>query len=161
MMFEQGFQVAAERGIVAANGGQPDRARRRVEIERAIEIRFHGRPACGIDNGHRFLLAFANARQYGNGLVIAPDADPGDGLLNGIVVDDGRALRQLWRARRLLVNRLRPAEGVRRMPVREASITGALLMCHVDGEPFRASGRLEVRVEPGALRVAGLARAPL
>ena len=55
----------------------------------------------------------------------------------------------------------RPAEGVRRMPVREASITGALLMCHVDGEPFRASGRLEVRVEPGALRVAGLARAPL
>ena len=66
-------------------------------------------------DGHRFLLAFANARQYGNGLVIAPDADPGDGLLNGIVVDDGRALRQLWRARRLLVNRLRPAEGVRQI----------------------------------------------
>lgn len=105
--------------------------------------------------GRRFLVAFANSRQYGNGLVISPDADPSDGLLNAIVVDDGSALRQLWRARRLFVNRLGPAEGVRRLRVQSASVTGGFLRCHVDGEPFEARGTIEVTVRPGALRVAG------
>jgi hypothetical protein len=30
-------------------------------------------------------------------------------------------------------------------------------MCHVDGEPFETSGRIEVRIAPGALRVSGAA----
>jgi len=108
-------------------------------------------------SGHRFLIAFANSRQYGNGLVIAPDADTRDGLLNAIVVNDGAAATQLWRARRLFVNRLAPAEGVLRVKVRAASVEGPVLSGHVDGEPFEASGRLDVRVEPGAITLAGLA----
>ncbi len=75
--------------------------------------------------GRLFLVAFANGRQYGNGLVIAPDGDPCDGLLNAIVVDDGSAFSQLWRARRLFINKLGPARGVRRVKVRAASVTSA------------------------------------
>ncbi len=109
-------------------------------------------------DGPLFLVAFANGSQYGNGLVIAPDADPCDGLLNGIVVNEGSTGSILWRARRLFVNKLAPARGLRRLAVRSASIEGTTLLCHVDGEPFEASGRLEVRVEPSALRIAGLGR---
>jgi len=105
--------------------------------------------------GRRFAVVFANSGQYGNGLVIAPDADPRDGLLNVVVAADGSPLRQLWRARRLFVRKLAPTHGVLRTRVRTASVSGDALLCHVDGEPFRAAGTLDVRVEPGALRVVG------
>jgi len=106
--------------------------------------------------GRLFLVAFANGCQYGNGLVIAPDGDPSDGLLNAIVVDEGSAMSVLWRARRLFINKLGQARGIRRLVVRSASIASDTLYCHVDGEPFEASGRLDIRVEPGGLRLAGL-----
>jgi len=109
-------------------------------------------------NRRLFLAAFANSRQYGNGIVIAPDANPRDGFLNGIVVEDGSAFAQLWRARRLFVKKLAPAAGIRRLRLTSASITGDALHGHVDGEPFETTGRLEVRIEPAALRVAGLDR---
>lgn len=107
--------------------------------------------------GRRFLITFANGRQYGNGLVIAPDANPQDGQLNAVVVDNGSVARQLWRARRLFVRRLMPAEGVDRALVDRADVTGVSLQCHVDGEPFDSAGTLAVRIEAGALRIAGLA----
>lgn len=105
--------------------------------------------------GRRFLITFANGRQYGNGLVIAPDANPRDGRLNAVVVSDGSALRQLWRARRLFVRQLEQAEGVGRTLVSTATIAGDSLQCHVDGEPFEATGTLTVRVETGGVKIAG------
>lgn len=105
--------------------------------------------------GSRFVVAFANGRQYGNGIVLAPDADPTDGWLNAVVVAGGSAIRQLWRARRLAFAPLRPAEGVRRLRVQRARISGPRLLCHVDGEFFEASGELDVSVMPRALQVAG------
>lgn len=107
--------------------------------------------------GERFVVVFANAREYGNGLVIAPDADPCDGRLNMVVVEAGPVWRQIWRARRLAVRRDRPAGGVDRRTITRARVSGDLLCCHVDGESFEASGSLDVRVVPGAVRVAGLA----
>jgi YegS/Rv2252/BmrU family lipid kinase len=104
--------------------------------------------------GPRFLVAFANGREYGNGLLIAPDARLDDGLVNAVVVAGGSPVRQCWRARRLFWRRLAPAEGILRATVSSAQITGERLQCHVDGETFEASGTLDVRVEPGALRVA-------
>jgi YegS/Rv2252/BmrU family lipid kinase len=103
--------------------------------------------------GERFLIAFANGRQYGNGIVISPDASPTDGWLNAIVVAGGSPLRQFWRARRLAIGRLRPAEGVLRMRVRHARVSGQAMQCHVDGESFDAAGELTVSILPGALQV--------
>jgi diacylglycerol kinase (ATP) len=104
-------------------------------------------------DGPHFLLAFANGREYGSGIVLAPDADPSDGLLDMVMVTGGSAVRQLWRSRRLAFRRMSPAEGVWRDRVRGASIEGEHLACHVDGEPFVAEGLVEVRLEPGALNV--------
>lgn len=102
-----------------------------------------------------FLIAFANGRQYGNGIIIAPDADPSDGWLDAIAVAGGSAARQLWRARRVAWGRRRPAEGVLRRRVQHAIIAGEVLSCHVDGETFDAKGSIEVTIDPGAIRIAG------
>ena len=106
-------------------------------------------------DGPRFVVAFANCREYGNGLVLVPNADPTDGLLDMVMVAGGSAVRQFWRARRLSWRRLAPAEGVRRGRVTAASITGDALQCHVDGQPFGARGRLDVSLRAGAIKIAG------
>ena len=105
--------------------------------------------------GPRFLVAFANGRQYGNGLVLAPAADPRDGLLDAVIVDSGTPFRQLWRARRMGIRRHAPAQGLHRFKVQSASVSGPTLACHVDGETFQASGTLNVRLEPRRLLVKG------
>ena len=75
--------------------------------------------------------------------------------LEMLVVGAGGPIRQFWRARRLFLRRMAPAEGLWRGSVTNASIRGARLMCHVDGETFEASGELNVVLQPGALMVAG------
>jgi len=101
----------------------------------------------------RFLIAFANGREYGGHLVLSADADPSDGLLDAVVVDDGSVVRQMWRMRRLAIGVRRPAEGILRYRVRGAKVSGDRLVCHVDGETFETSGTVDVRVAPAALRV--------
>lgn len=109
--------------------------------------------------GEKFLIGFANGREYGNGIVLAPDAAVSDGWLDVVIVDGGSPLRQLWRARRLGVGRHRPTHGLHRTRVRNARVSGDRMLCHVDGETFEASGVIEVRVAPGALRIRGASSA--
>jgi diacylglycerol kinase (ATP) len=116
----------------------------------SYELSLDGSP----QTGRCFLLTFANGREYGNGIVIAPDADLSDGLLDVVIVGDGGPLRQLWRARRLVMGRTRPADGVTRCRIRTARISGAGLLCHLDGETCDVAGPIDVSVESGALNVA-------
>jgi YegS/Rv2252/BmrU family lipid kinase len=103
--------------------------------------------------GRRLIVGFANSREYGHGMVLAPDADPSDGWLDMVVVDGGSPVRQIWRARRLAFLRRRPAQGVTRARVQSARITGDRLRCHVDGETFTTSGTVDVSIVPRALRI--------
>jgi diacylglycerol kinase family enzyme len=107
-----------------------------------------------LDGTRRFLVAFANGSQYGNGLVVAPDADLTDGRLDAVIVDAASAWRQVWRAARLFVAPAAPIAGITRVRLDVAVVRGGSLPCHVDGEPFEWSGPLAVRVEGGALCVA-------
>lgn len=106
-------------------------------------------------DGRHFLIAFANGREYGNGIIIAPRADYRDGWLDVLAVDAGPAWRQLWRSRRLAIGRELPAEGLHRTRVQSATVSGDQLHCHVDGETFEASGTVDVSIRPKALRVCG------
>lgn len=120
---------------------------------------------CSIEDESRtgplFLMAFANGREYGNGLLLAPSADPFDGLLDAVIVEGGPAVIQFWRARRLGFRHEHPAAGVTRQRITSARIEGDRLQCHVDGETFEASGTIEVAVRPSSIRVAGLTKAGL
>lgn len=108
-----------------------------------------------VSDQERFLVAFANGREYGNRMVLAPAADARDGWLDVVLVDGGSPIRQLWRARRLAIGHGRPADGVFWGRCRTASVSGKRLQCHVDGESFETSGTLEVRIAPGTIRIAG------
>ena len=103
--------------------------------------------------GRKFLVAFANAPEYGNGAVLAPDADVRDGVLDVVMVDAGNPVSQIWRARRLYLNRRAPANGMERLQTRTARVTSDHIVYHVDGEVFTAAGTLDIRVERQALAV--------
>lgn len=100
------------------------------------------------------LVAFANGRQYGNRLLIAPGARLDDGLLEVVIVDQLSLLNIAWRLPALFRGTLRTSKGVtmraaKRLDVRAA----AAIPFHVDGEPRLGSRELRVRMVPAALTV--------
>jgi diacylglycerol kinase (ATP) len=141
------FNLRARRGV----GGYIDESIRAVWRYRCVSYRLD------VDGqrleGPRFVIVFANGKQYGNGISIAPDADLSDGLINMVLVSGGGPFRQLWRARRLGIRPMDPAEGIWRQQLASAEISGTELVCHVDGETFEAEGTVELRVTPGGLNV--------
>lgn len=101
------------------------------------------------------LVVFANARQYGNGAIIAPHAQPDDGRLDVVVVDDRSVFGHVCRLPYLFRGKADRAPGVTTCRVATATIEcDAPLVMHVDGEPAPPAARADVRVLPGALRVA-------
>ncbi len=119
----------------------------------AYDVRWTTDTGEEIRSGRKFLLGFANAPTYGNGAVLAPDANLQDGLLDLVLVDAGRPLQQIWRARRLFWRCRTRIRGLERALASRVTVRGATLVCHLDGEVFETSGTLEIRVRPGALLV--------
>lgn len=98
------------------------------------------------------LLAFANGREYGLGARIAPGALLDDGLLDAIIVEERGILARFWHARHLAKGTPQLAPMVTTRHVRRAVIEAdGEMEFHVDGEPGRARGRIEVEVIPTAL----------
>jgi YegS/Rv2252/BmrU family lipid kinase len=100
------------------------------------------------------VVAIANARQYGNGAVIAPDARIDDGRLDVVSV----AHRSPWAALRhvpkLFSGQLARAPGVWMRTATNVEITSIRsVLYHVDGEPFSGGTSVRARVHPRALRV--------
>jgi diacylglycerol kinase family enzyme len=161
------FLNVAGVGFDAAVGAAFNRRRRRglfgyvtttLSMIAGYELQ-HYRVVLGSDQitGRCFLVAFANGPQYGGDLKLSGRADAQDGWLDAVVIGEGSPLTQLWRMRHLLRGVKRSTPGIRLERVQTASVTGERLVCHVDGEPFETSGRIEVRIAPGALRVSGAA----
>src|SRR5687768_5269229 len=117
------------------------------------EVRWHNGQTEEVRRGRKLLLGFANGPTYGNLAVLAPDASLCDGLLDMVLVSAGGPVRQIWRARRLFWNHRRAAEGIERARVVRATVRADALVGHLDGEPFEASGSLEIGVRPRALWV--------
>lgn len=102
--------------------------------------------------GRAFTIVFANGRQYGNGFMIAPDADPSDGLLDVAIVTATSWPKDCWRAARF---------GLRRALHDDHILTGrcglAQIVCdrpmrfHVDGDAVDGGTSLSVRAHHGVL----------
>jgi YegS/Rv2252/BmrU family lipid kinase len=100
------------------------------------------------------LVALANARQYGNGAVIAPRARIDDGRLDLVIVTHRRAWLALAQTPALFAGQIERVPGVSSSPCTGARITGERpLLYHVDGEPSVGGCSLTARVRPAALRV--------
>ena len=100
------------------------------------------------------VIAIANARQYGNGAIIAPHAVLDDGRLDVVVVAHRSLWATLWQVPRLFSGRLSSAPGVHMRTAREVEITSARpVLYHVDGEPFVGGASVKARVHALALRI--------
>jgi YegS/Rv2252/BmrU family lipid kinase len=100
------------------------------------------------------LVAFANARQYGSGALIAPRARVDDGKIDVIVVDDRPLFDIARRIPALFRGTLDTVPGVSMHKATAAEVRGAgTIQYHVDGEPCEASGRVAAAVRAGALLV--------
>jgi diacylglycerol kinase (ATP) len=100
------------------------------------------------------IIAFANGREYGMGMQIAPGAKLDDGLLEACIVEDRPFISRFLHARYVAMGTIERAPKITMQSVREAVVEAdGEIEFHVDGEPGVADRRLDVSVRPAALRV--------
>ena len=100
------------------------------------------------------LIAIANARQYGNGALIAPEAQLDDGRLDVVVVPARSPLAALVQVPRMFSGRIATVPGVTMSSAVDIQVTsGQPVLYHVDGEPHTGAAVVAARPWPAALRV--------
>lgn len=113
-------------------------------------ISFNGR----IFTRRAFLIAVANASQYGNNAYIAPHAKMTDGLLDLIVVHDGSPISTVKVGVDLMSGYLDRNARIDTFRVKSVLISrlesGAV---HVDGEPLTMGENLNIHCDAGALSI--------
>jgi YegS/Rv2252/BmrU family lipid kinase len=100
------------------------------------------------------VIAFANGREYGNRIRVAPQALVDDGKLEAVVVEDRGPFSRLWAGRHLALGTAHKAARVVLRSIESAVVeTDGEILYHVDGEVGRAHGAVAVRVRPRLLKV--------
>jgi YegS/Rv2252/BmrU family lipid kinase len=143
----------------AAHGLRRRGFRRYIEITLRELFRYapdeHAITVSGSSVRSRMLMiAIANARQYGNGALIAPQALLDDGQLDVVVIDNRPVWRALMQIPRIFTGEIAKVPGVTMLRGDQVTVTsGRPVVFHVDGEPFVGSACITARVHPRALRV--------
>ena len=100
------------------------------------------------------VIAFANGREYGNRIRVAPQALVDDGRLEALVVENRGPLSRLWMCRHLAMGTPEKAARVRLRSIESARVeTDGEILYHLDGEVGRARGAVDIRIRPRLLRV--------
>jgi YegS/Rv2252/BmrU family lipid kinase len=103
---------------------------------------------------HAMLVAFANGRQYGNRLLIAPGARLDDGQLEVVIVEQLSLPTIAARLPSLFRGTLQPGRGVYMRAARRLRVRAPEpIPFHVDGEPRLGRREITVAVLAGALCV--------
>ncbi len=101
-----------------------------------------------------FVIAIANASQYGNNARIAPLASLQDGLLDVVIVHDLTLLTAPFLLARLFQGTLDRANTVSMTQCTDVHIhRPAAGPAHLDGEPFPLPAEIHVRIVPQSLRL--------
>jgi diacylglycerol kinase (ATP) len=107
-----------------------------------------------VTHSRALIIALANARQYGNGALIAPHARVDDGKLDVVIIDHRPVWQTLMQVPKLFNGRIGAIGGVSMTTAATVEITSSRqAVYHVDGEPFLGGVRLQARAHAGALRV--------
>ena len=107
-----------------------------------------------VTHSRALIIALANARQYGNGALIAPQARVDDGKLDVVIIDHRPVWQTLMQVPKLFNGRIGAIGGVSMTAAATVEITSSRpAVYHVDGEPFLGGVRLQARAHAGALRV--------
>jgi diacylglycerol kinase (ATP) len=106
-------------------------------------------------DGPMLLVAVANGSSFGQGMRVAPMADPADGALEVVFVAEVPRWQLLFRLGQLLVGRHLGSRYVAHRRARSVLVepAAALPPLDLDGEHATLAGTVEMRVLPHALRV--------
>ncbi|PNY81570.1 diacylglycerol/lipid kinase family protein [Deinococcus koreensis] len=118
-----------------------------------LEVTVDGQPAPGPPLA---LLAVMNTRSTGNGLHLAPEANPGDGHLNLIRVNGAERDSLLAYGAALLRGDFHTLSSVDALPGRRITVSDQGQVFHVDHETRQSpqpGGVVDIKVWPAALRV--------
>jgi diacylglycerol kinase (ATP) len=101
------------------------------------------------------LVAIANTKQYGNGAVIAPDANPEDGLLDLCIVYKVAAWKAAGNAYKLFRGQINQTGFYEHHRCKSVRIVSPLYtsVVHTDGEPLELGNNLEIKLMTKALNV--------
>lgn len=100
-----------------------------------------------------FLIAFANASQFGNGVIIAPQARIDDGYLDAVILKPfpfyalPKIVLQLFRGT------LHRSPHVEIVSCKEIALTQGPFRAHIDGEPLHCADGLWGRIQPCSLNI--------
>ena len=154
-----GFDAAMARDFNDLGGERRGPLRYTVQVFRG-RVRLRSRSATSSRaDGRRLevdalLVAIANLAQYGSNVVIAPDAQPDDGLLDVVIVEQRGALGRLGLAPRVFDRTIHKAPGVTVLKAAEVTVSCATpIAFHVDGEPRGGGTTVRARIHPGSLIV--------
>jgi YegS/Rv2252/BmrU family lipid kinase len=101
-----------------------------------------------------FVIAVANASQYGNNARIAPLASLQDGVLDVTLIEHASFFRMPILAAQLFAGSLHRARGVSTFRGQRITITrSAAGAAHLDGEPVMMQSSLAIEIVPRSLRV--------
>ena len=87
--------------------------------------------------GNYFMLSLANTRQFGNNVIIAPQAIPNDGYIDLVVIKKFPKIYVPILVLKLLSKKGKDSKYIRYIRAKEISITSDYLPYHIDGEPLR------------------------
>ncbi|MES2795345.1 MAG: diacylglycerol kinase family lipid kinase, partial [Bacteroidota bacterium] len=106
-------------------------------------------------NLNAFAITFANASQYGNDAVVAPDSKIDDGLIDMVILRPFSVFNSIFIAIRLFTNSFSKSRFVTTIKGKEFEIQSTdNLLIHFDGEPkVLNTNKLIVKVDDKKLKV--------
>ncbi|MBH08283.1 MAG: hypothetical protein CMP71_04460 [Flavobacteriales bacterium] len=107
-------------------------------------------------NTDAFFIAFANASEYGNGAIISPKSKINDGLLDIVIVNKFNKLlipkliffifkKRIHKFKKVIIKQ---GKMIRITPKSKESF-----LVHLDGEPKKISGSLDIRISKRKMKV--------
>ncbi|VAV85368.1 hypothetical protein MNBD_DELTA01-1294 [hydrothermal vent metagenome] len=104
--------------------------------------------------GNPLILTIANTREYGGGAVIAPEAEPFDGLLDICLVEKAGWVKDALLAMRIFKGNLGASKQYRNIKAKAVEvIRGSAGLVQLDGETFATEAKVSFGLLPQALRV--------
>lgn len=101
------------------------------------------------------IIVFANTRQYGNGAIIAPEADPSDGYIDICILEPLSYLQATHHVSLLFRGTINKSHLYFHKKCKSVKVhtENSLMYLHRDGEPDEPTRSLEVKIIEQALKV--------
>ena len=104
-------------------------------------------------NIQAYMIAFANASQYGNNVKIAPMANIQDGLLDFVIVKKIPKWKIPFFLLQIAIGKVHLSQYVETIKSKRMQITTCNPIIHLDGEPYKTSNPITIEILRKSLKI--------